>query len=37
MAERVGISPASVQRIWSELGLKPHLVGHVQGQHRPTV
>ena len=26
MAERVGISPASVQRIWSELGLKPHLV-----------
>lgn len=26
MAEQVGISPASVQRIWSELGLKPHLV-----------
>jgi transposase len=26
MAEKVGISPASVQRIWSELGLKPHLV-----------
>jgi transposase len=25
MADRVGISPASVQRIWSELGLKPHL------------
>jgi transposase len=25
MAKRVGISPASVQRIWSELGLKPHL------------
>jgi transposase len=26
MAERVGVSPASVQRIWSELGLKPHRV-----------
>lgn len=26
MANKVGISPASVQRIWSELGLKPHLV-----------
>jgi transposase len=26
MARRVGVSPASVQRIWSELGLKPHLV-----------
>jgi transposase len=26
MAKRVGVSPASVQRIWSELGLKPHLV-----------
>jgi transposase len=26
MAKRVGISPASVQRIWSQLGLKPHLV-----------
>lgn len=25
MADRVGVSPASVQRIWSELGLKPHL------------
>jgi transposase len=25
MADKVGISPASVQRIWSELGLKPHL------------
>jgi transposase len=24
MAERVGISAASVQRIWSQLGLKPH-------------
>jgi transposase len=26
MAKRVGISPASVQRIWSQLGLKPHRV-----------
>jgi transposase len=26
MAERVGVSPASVQRIWSARGLKPHLV-----------
>jgi transposase len=26
MATRVGVSPASVQRIWSDLGLKPHLV-----------
>jgi O-antigen/teichoic acid export membrane protein/transposase len=26
MANQVGISPASVQRIWSQLGLKPHLV-----------
>src|ERR1700716_2250424 len=26
MAKRVGVSPASVQRIWSARGLKPHLV-----------
>jgi transposase len=26
MADRVGVSPASVQRIWSELGLQPHRV-----------
>lgn len=26
MAKRVGLSPASVQRIWSELGLQPHRV-----------
>ena len=26
MARKVGVSHASVQRIWSELGLKPHLV-----------
>jgi transposase len=24
MAERVGVSPATVQRIWSDLGLQPH-------------
>ncbi len=26
MAERVGISSATVQRIWSDLGLQPHRV-----------
>ena len=26
MAERVGVSPATVQRIWDARGLKPHLV-----------
>jgi transposase len=26
MAERVGVSPASVQRIWHDLGLQPHRV-----------
>jgi hypothetical protein len=26
MAVRVGVSPATVQRIWSELGLQPHRV-----------
>ena len=26
MADRVGVSSATVQRIWSDLGLKPHLV-----------
>lgn len=26
MAEKVGVSPATVQRIWSNLGLKPHRV-----------
>ena len=26
MAKRVGVSSASVQRIWSARGLKPHLV-----------
>jgi transposase len=27
MAKRVGVSPATVQRIWSDLGLQPHRVG----------
>ena len=27
MAARVGVSPATVQRIWDARGLKPHLVG----------
>ncbi len=26
MAKQVGVSPATVQRIWSELGLRPHLL-----------
>lgn len=26
MAKRVGVSPATVQRVWSHLGLQPHLV-----------
>ena len=26
MAKRVGVSPATVQRVWSARGLKPHLV-----------
>ncbi len=26
MATRVGVSPASVQRIWSARGLEPHVV-----------
>ena len=26
MAKKVGVSPATVQRIWSNLGLKPHRV-----------
>jgi transposase len=26
MAERVGVSPATVQRVWAARGLKPHLV-----------
>jgi hypothetical protein len=26
MAKAVGVSPATVQRVWSARGLKPHLV-----------
>jgi hypothetical protein len=26
MAKQIGVSPASVQRMWSARGLKPHLV-----------
>jgi hypothetical protein len=26
MAKRVGVSPATVQRIWHHLGLQPHRV-----------
>jgi transposase len=35
MARRVGVSPASVQRIWSELGLKPHLVERFKVSNDP--
>lgn len=35
MAARVGISPASVQRIWSDLGLKPHLVATFKVSNDP--
>jgi hypothetical protein len=27
MAKAVGVSPATVQRVWSSRGLKPHLAG----------
>lgn len=30
MADRVGVSPASVQRIWSDLGISPHRVDTVR-------
>lgn len=33
MAKRVGISPATVQRIWSDLGLKPHRVETFKVSH----
>ena len=35
MAGRVGISPASVQRIWVAHGLQPHRVRHLQALQRP--
>ena len=37
MAAEMGISHTSVQRIWAEAGLKPHLVGPVQDLERPAV
>ncbi|WP_460829485.1 IS630 family transposase [Nocardioides hungaricus] len=35
MAERVGVSPATVQRIWSELGLQPHRVDSFKVSNDP--
>lgn len=35
MAERVGVSPATVQRIWSELGLRPHRVDNFKVSNDP--
>ena len=35
MAERVGVSPATVQRIWSELGLQPHRVDNFKVSNDP--
>ena len=35
MAKRVGISSATVQRIWSELGLKPHRVENFKVSNDP--
>jgi transposase len=37
MARAVGISHTSVQRIWAEAGLKPHLVRRFQDIERPAV
>ncbi len=35
MADRVGVSPATVQRIWSELGLQPHRVDSFKVSNDP--
>lgn len=35
MARRVGVSPATVQRIWSELGLQPHRVDSFKVSNDP--
>ena len=35
MADRVGVSPATVQRIWSELGLQPHRVDNFKVSNDP--
>src|SRR5680860_461224 len=37
MAKAQGVSPATVQRIWSARGLKPHLVKDLQVVQRPEV
>ena len=37
MAKRVGVSPATVQRIWSELGLQPHRVDTFKVSNDPAV
>jgi hypothetical protein len=35
MADRVGVSPATAQRIWSELGLQPHRVDNFKVSNDP--
>lgn len=35
MAARVGVSPATVQRVWSCLGLRPHRVEHFKVSNDP--
>ena len=35
MADAMGISHTSVQRIWKEHGLKPHLVRHFKVSNDP--
>lgn len=35
MADRAGVSPATVQRIWSELGLQPHRVDNFKVSSDP--
>ena len=36
MAKETGVSRTSVQRIWAEAGLKPHLL-QIQGLERPEI
>src|SRR6202167_6710371 len=33
MAAVVGVSPATVHRIWAQAGVKPHRVAHYMGSH----
>jgi len=35
MAKRIGVSPATVQRIWSELGLQPHRIDSFKASNDP--